>query len=211
MPRVRIVCSFHVLEATPKTTHTLDVGKCNVTAEVILFLQDAKNPTSKCDVILVFGILVFGTPYSLVFLCQLCCTIHVTGVLFTLLYHFSSMLQFVAGALFTLLYNTSWMLQFVAGVHRVGAVLLFQEGVVGVTQWPHHMSRRARRRMFIAGPVHAVLRVRLTLWLSNVRGYWTSPPPWQSMDHRGTPASPGLVATLISDADLEVCRCYAGT
>lgn len=26
----------------------------------------------------------------------------------------------------------------------------------------------------------------------------------QSMDHRGTPESPGLVATLISDADLEV-------
>lgn len=28
--------------------------------------------------------------------------------------------------------------------------------------------------------------------------------PSQSMDHRGTPQCPGLVATLVSDADLEV-------
>lgn len=28
----------------------------------------------------------------------------------------------------------------------------------------------------------------------------------QSMDHRGTPESPGLVATLISDSDLEVSK-----
>lgn len=73
-------------------------------------------------------------------------------------------------------------------------------------QRPHHGWHSPRHSStFFAGTDHSPFASVDVPAVGTHVDRWTYSLP-QSMDHRGTPESPGLVATLISDADLEVCR-----